>query len=370
MKRWLWLALLLLPCAMHAQVVGPGFINYVTSAPSGACSQGEQMRVVIGLGTVYTCQNGTWTQVGAAGGAGTVTSVLGTTNQINSDGNTVTPTLSLSSTLVLPGTLTSSGTSLFTTTTANTTFFGIKNTTAAVVGTSQGSPVFSLCGTAFHGSASVEDCMTFGELPGNGNDAAIIQTWGHTGTSTGKVVNQPTGILAVTGANVPTLTNLVAGDMLVGRSTTQGTICFSSICSGGFDFGISTGGKFTLQSSTNVTGTLQASLWGSTTNCSAVGTSASPSVVACAAAPDGAFSCATTASGATCTVNTTAALTNSDIEITQTASAGARLVVTCNTTADVPTAPRIASISNGVSFTINLGTVAVNPTCYFYHIVN
>ena len=78
-------------------------------------------------------------------------------------------------------------TSIFNTTTALSQFFAWKNTTAAVVGTSQGSPVQSLCGTAFHGSASVEDCMTFSELPGNGNDAAITQTIGHTGSSTGQV---------------------------------------------------------------------------------------------------------------------------------------------------------------------------------------
>lgn len=75
----------------------------------------------------------------------------------------------------------------FDTTTALANFFSFRNTTAAVVGTSQGSPVISTCGTAFHGSASVLDCMTFSELPGNGNDAAIVQTIGHTGTSTGAV---------------------------------------------------------------------------------------------------------------------------------------------------------------------------------------
>lgn len=73
------LALLLAPCAMHAQVVGPGFVNYVTSAPSGACSQGVPMQVVLGSGAVYTCQSGTWGQV-SGGGSGTVSS--GTTNTL------------------------------------------------------------------------------------------------------------------------------------------------------------------------------------------------------------------------------------------------------------------------------------------------
>lgn len=71
MRRLLWL-LLLFPCALRAQTVGPGFINYVNSAPSGSCSQGEAQRNVIGLGTIYSCQSGTWTQVGSAA-AGTVT---------------------------------------------------------------------------------------------------------------------------------------------------------------------------------------------------------------------------------------------------------------------------------------------------------
>lgn len=78
-------------------------------------------------------------------------------------------------------------TSTFNTTTANATFFNWKNTTAAVVGTSQGSPLLNLCGRAFHGSADVEDCLTLKELPGNGNDAAVTFTVGHTGTSTGAV---------------------------------------------------------------------------------------------------------------------------------------------------------------------------------------
>lgn len=72
-------------------------------------------------------------------------------------------------------------------TAATAQFFSWKNKTAAVVGTSQGSPVPAICGRAFHGSADVEDCLTFSDLPGNGNDAAIAFTIGHTGTSTGAV---------------------------------------------------------------------------------------------------------------------------------------------------------------------------------------
>lgn len=93
-----------------------------------------------------------------------------------------------------------SNTSIFNTTSALSQLFGWKNTTAAVVGTSQGSPVLVNCGRAFHGSADVEDCMYLSELPGNGNDAAITFNIGHTGSSTGLVTTQFPGPIA-SGAN-------------------------------------------------------------------------------------------------------------------------------------------------------------------------
>lgn len=133
---------------------------------------------------------------------------------------------------------------------------------------------------------------------------------------------------------------------------------------------VSQTGAISGTSTISMVGVIQGSKFQTSTNCSAAGTAANPSVVSCSAASMGAFSCDTAASGGTCTVNTTAVTTNSDIQITPTASAGTRLSVTCNTTFDNPTAPRVASISNGVSFTINLGTVAVNPACFFYTVTN
>lgn len=85
----------------------------------------------------------------------------------------------------------------FDTTSALAQFFSWKNKTAAVVGTSQGSPFLALCGRAFHASADVEDCMTFSELPGNGNDAAISFNINHTGTSTGVVTTSFPGPVAI-----------------------------------------------------------------------------------------------------------------------------------------------------------------------------
>ena len=63
-----------------AQVVGPGFVDYVTSAPSGTCSQGQHQQNVLGSGAIYTCQTGTWGQV--AGGGSAVSSVFGRTGAV------------------------------------------------------------------------------------------------------------------------------------------------------------------------------------------------------------------------------------------------------------------------------------------------
>jgi hypothetical protein len=81
MKKILLLAILAFCCVCPAQVVGPGFINYVTSAPSGTCSQGVPAQIVMGTGDIYTCQTGTWAKAGGSG-AGAVTSVFGRTGAV------------------------------------------------------------------------------------------------------------------------------------------------------------------------------------------------------------------------------------------------------------------------------------------------
>jgi hypothetical protein len=78
----------------------------------------------------------------------------------------------------------------FDTTTAQAGFFSWRNTTAAVVGTSQGSPHIQTCGTGFHSSASQTECLDLSILSGNGNDATVTATIGPTGTSTGTFVLQ------------------------------------------------------------------------------------------------------------------------------------------------------------------------------------
>lgn len=116
-----------------------------------------------------------------------------------------------------------------------------------------------------------------------------------------------------------------------------------------------------------------AAVYKTRTNCAAAGTSASPSVVSCGSAAAGHFSCATNATGATCTVNTTAVGTNSEIFIQEsdTSATGTLLGVTCNTSTNVlPASHLLASQTNGTGFTINLGTVTTNPACFSYHVVN
>lgn len=109
----------------------------------------------------------------------------------------------------------------------------------------------------------------------------------------------------------------------------------------------------------------------SLTNCSAVGSAANPSLVACSAASAGSFSCATNASTGTCVISTTAVTANSEILLTQRTdtTTGTRLGVTCNTGIST-TFPAITAVTAQTSFTINLGTVAVNPECWSYLIVN
>jgi hypothetical protein len=108
------------------------------------------------------------------------------------------------------------------------------------------------------------------------------------------------------------------------------------------------------------------------TNCSANGTAASPSVTSCAAASAGAFSCATNASAGICRINTTAVTANSDIFVifATGTTLNTRLGVTCNTAPTIVPSVPIAAIVAGTSFDINAPTFTVNPVCGYYWFVN
>jgi hypothetical protein len=82
----------------QAQSIDRTQVLYSATAPSGACGYGYIV-VVKSTGDAYSCDNGTW---GLIGGAGTVTSVSGTPNQIVCNG-TVSITCGLANPLTAPG---------------------------------------------------------------------------------------------------------------------------------------------------------------------------------------------------------------------------------------------------------------------------
>lgn len=407
MKKLLLLTLLFLPCFSHGQgVIGNGLWQFVWSAPSGSCSTGAQPQYVFGPGTVYTCQNGTWTLASSSGGGS------GTVNNCGTIGGNAY--------YAATGTVVSCD--------ASVTDGGSGTLNATIFNASTGFQIGAAAASGHYlrgsGTSYVDSTIQSGDVPTlnqntSGSAAslsisgqtALLTFVGLTSTNRAKTVRDAADtILELGGSYTPTgtwtsmtlvtpalgtpasgvVTNLTGtgafntsgtagGLSSTNFNTSGGTLTLGSAggTAGAITLAGSTSGTVGLNCSPTTTcGTMattaQLSVGGlkTTNNCSAAGTAASPSVVSCSAAPMGAFSCATNASGATCQVNTTAVTTNSDIQITPTASAGTRLSVTCNTTADTPTGPRIASISNGASFTINLGTVATNPTCYFYTIIN
>ncbi len=66
MKRLLWL-LLAVPAFAQSPVIG-GSVQYVTTAPSGACVASPPVKVLFSSGVIYTCNNGIWAASGGGGG--------------------------------------------------------------------------------------------------------------------------------------------------------------------------------------------------------------------------------------------------------------------------------------------------------------
>ncbi len=66
MKRILFL-LLAVPAFAQSPVIG-GSVQYVTTAPSGACVASPPVKVLFSTGVIYTCDNGTWAASGGGGG--------------------------------------------------------------------------------------------------------------------------------------------------------------------------------------------------------------------------------------------------------------------------------------------------------------
>ena len=113
------------------------------------------------------------------------------------------------------------------------------------------------------------------------------------------------------------------------------------------------------------TGGVQSNSYFSTTNCSS---SASPAV--CSSAPAGSVALPT-GTNPTLVVNTSAVTANSQIILTVDESLGTKLGVTCNTTLSTLLNPVVTARTAGTSFTFTIGaTIATNPACVSYYIIN
>lgn len=182
-----------------------------------------------------------------------------------------------------------SNTSAFNTTTAVSQFFAWKNTTAAVIGTSQSSPTLADCGTEFHAAASAEGCGVLQFIPGTGTDAASTFAITHTGSATGAMaldlsslgnVTAPNGALATPGIR---FAQFAANSGLFSNSATSMVIDYAgvatiSLTSAGEVF--TTGGKIGWSVSGGSTGTIDTTICrqgagvaeiGSSTGCAATG---------------------------------------------------------------------------------------------------
>lgn len=107
MKKNIFAGIFLLVFAAFSQNTPRNTIVYVPTAPSGSCPNASAtLQYVTTTGVLYGCVSGTWTNVSGGGpGAGTVTSVTGTANQISVASGTTTPVLSFpAGGLTLPGT--------------------------------------------------------------------------------------------------------------------------------------------------------------------------------------------------------------------------------------------------------------------------
>lgn len=202
-----------------AMVVGTG-ASLAASGSGTIAATSAPLSGISGLGTGVGTALGI--NIGSAGapvlfnGAGGTPSSLTLTNATGLPWNAhANPTGNLSLTM-------GSNQSFFNTTSAVAQFWALKNTTAAVVGTSQSSPVSVICGRGFHASADEEECATWQIQPGNGNDAAGTIAFGHTGLGTGVYTTTFPG-------PVQAGTSSTAGALILPQGTANGHATASQI---------------------------------------------------------------------------------------------------------------------------------------------
>jgi hypothetical protein len=319
--------------ALPQGVIGNGLMQYVWAAPSGACGQNAQLEQVVGVGTVYTCQNGSWAQVGAAGGSGTVTSVTFT-----GDGTVLSSTPS--SAVTTSGTL-----------------------TAALANAAQNSvlagPVTGGAGPPTYQTAPTVSAANMTNFP------TLNQNTSGTAAGLSGTPNIAVGTLSATGQITSTVA--VGTAPLVITSTTNIPNLNASTLTGGSwssPNALGSGTANTIRGTTITATTSVTSLaYLTTTNC--------VTNISCSGAPAGMAAIA--ASASTVTVATSSVTANSEIRVQFDATVGgaSQLNVTCNTGTSTAALYWISTRTPGTSFVISTNVPPVtNPACLTWSFVN
>lgn len=93
--NFLWFFIFLTSLSGQSTFFAPS-VQYVASAPSGACTTSQAIQIVISTGVIYTCDNGTWAATATGGGG--VSSLTGDGTIFNNSASTGAVTLTLANT--------------------------------------------------------------------------------------------------------------------------------------------------------------------------------------------------------------------------------------------------------------------------------
>lgn len=322
--------------ALTGTYPNPGIVNaaVIIALWSGTCNSSSLLngagacvtvssgfdQITSGTNTACACVIGTGASLGVSG-SGTInaTSLGGSAAALYAKLASPVFTGSVTNSALTSGRVVFSGTGGIQTDSANLTFAG---TTFVVAGTA--------AATAFNNAASNWGVYNGATAVGNAAVFGFSSTASFGGTLDAALSRCSAGLICFgTGA---------AGNIGASWSATNGTL----------------------------SGTASAALYATATNCS---NAASPAV--CAAAPVGAVAIPTGITTVTLTVNTTAVTANSRITLLSDDSLTIAST-TCNSTlATLVGGLAVTARTPGTSFTITYnGTIATNPLCVSYHIID